>query len=337
MALFVALVLGLPACLRWGDLVKFPFDEATVQALENARPECVFIGDSMLRSRIDAGRLNQLAHFRCNVLAYPGTGSAVWYLIMENIVGALAHPPQLAVIFFRDRQLTLPALRTEGRYRNGLEVFMRGPEPRFEEILDSAQSARARFVQRILLHIYPAQKHRLEWQEDFQDHVLKLAVGAKAKSPTRARLAEIFGLKNLRHHHDLQDPLENEEKMRMNGDNQDFAEALKNSFLPMILKTAKDHQIQVTFFRVKCRPHRWMTIEPDRPALRQYIRDLDAYLKSHGAIFVDESQAPEITEDFYGEGDHIADAMMRPYTEIFWRRNGELLTAGLKRSAPTAR
>jgi hypothetical protein len=59
-------------------------------------------------------------------------------------------------------------------------------------------------------------------------------------------------------------------------------------------------------------PHYRSVSESDRPGLRLYIHDLDVYLRDHGAILVDESQAPDITEDFYGEGDHVADNMMRP-------------------------
>jgi hypothetical protein len=130
-----------------------------------------------------------------------------------------------------------------GRYRNGLEAFMRGPEPQFDEILNTAQGARTKTVQSLLLCIYPAQKHRLEWQESFQDHVLKLTVGARKKSEVRQRLAEMFDLKNLRHGYHRQETSENEEKARMNDDNEDFASAMGPSFLPLILQTAGAHQI----------------------------------------------------------------------------------------------
>ena len=48
--------------------------------------------------------------------------------------------------------------------------------------------------------------------------------------------------------------------------------------------------------------------------------------QSRGAILLDESQDPDVTENYYGEGDHISDAMMRPYTELFWRKLGPRLT-----------
>ena len=325
-AMFVVIVLGIPAVLRWGGLAKLPFDETPVHALERSRPECVFIGDSMLRSRIDRERLKEIADCRCESLAYPGTGSAVWYLITKNVVGALVHPPRYVVILFRDRQMTLPALRTEGRYRNGLEAFMPAPDLEFEKVVERANGNHVPIFQRLLRTIYPLQKYRIECQESLQEKALKMAARGAQKSLVRERLAEIFGVKNLRHVRGSQDSMESDEGARVNGDNQSFGDAVENSFLPMTLKVAESRNIQLVFFRVKSRPSHGLNVEPDRPGLREYIRDLGAYLENHGAIFVDESQAAEITEAFYGEGDHVADKMMRPYTELFWRRLRPLLT-----------
>jgi hypothetical protein len=230
------------------------------------------------------------------------------------------------VILFRDRQLTLPGFRTEGRYRNGLDVFMPAPDVEFEKVVEKANGEHVQFFQRLLQTIYPLQKYRIECQENLQEKALKLAVRSAEKSRVHERLAEMFDVKNLRHVRGSQDSMESDEGARVNGDGQSFGEAVENSFLPMTLKVAESRNIQLVFFRVKCRPRHGLNVEPDRPGLREYIQNLDAYLKSHGAIFIDESPAEDITEDFYGEGDHVADNMMKPYTELFWRRLRPSLT-----------
>jgi hypothetical protein len=326
LAIFSVVVLGIPAALRWGDLVKVPFDTSPVRRLESSRPECVLVGDSMLRSRIDGERLNEIADCRCESLAYPGTGSAVWYLITKNIVGVLARPPRYVIILFRDRQLTLPGLRTEGRYRNGLEAFMPTRDPEFERVVKKANGEHAPFFERLPEVIYPLQKYRRECQESLQNKALKVAARGAEKSQIRERLAEIFDVKNLRHLRGSQDAMERDESARVDPDNQVFADVVEDSFLPMTLNVAERRNTQLVFYRVKSRPHRGVNVQPDRPALRQYIRDLGAYLHDHGAIFIDESPAEDITVDFYGEGDHVADPMMRRYTELFWQRLRPSLT-----------
>ena len=133
-----------------------------MRALEATRPDCVLLGDSMLHSRIDPARLNEIADRRCAVLGYPGTASAVWFLVLKNIIGSLSPPPRWTIIFFRDRQLTRPAMRTEGRYRERLEQFMLGRESEFQETLEKATRRQLPFFERISLSVYPSQKLRFE-------------------------------------------------------------------------------------------------------------------------------------------------------------------------------
>ena len=276
-AVTLIVVLGLPALWRWGNLVRYSFDESAIRALEVSKPKYVFVGDSMLQTRLDPERLSQVADIRCDVLAYPGSSSAVWFLVVKNIVGALSQPPQRVILFFRDRQLTLPAQRTEGRYRNGLEAFMRGPEPLFEKTLAAAIHHKTPAIERFLLLAYPVQNHRRECQEELQETALNLVANRRTKPLVQDALREIFDLKHLRGDGPPPESQE-DDRDRLNPDNVDFAPSVQGSFLPLMIEAAERRHIQMVFFRVKCRPHAGHVVDPDRPSLQQYERDLRAYI-----------------------------------------------------------
>jgi hypothetical protein len=319
-AAVLVVVFGAPTCLRWGNLVRYSFNDVPLKALEKSHPKCVFLGDSMLETRIDPVRLNEIAQVRCDLLPFPGSGSAIWYLLMKNTVGALTPPPELAIIFFRDRQLTLPGYRVTGRYRNGLETFMHGPEPQFEEKLARAVHDKTPFIERVSLQLYPAQNHRLECRESFQEFALNLVANRRTKPLVRDTMQDIFNLKHLRGDEAPAAGTDPEAGERLNPEELTFDGSVENSFLPMILDIAAQRHIRMVFFRVKGRPRNGQLFTPDRPNLQSYEHALHEYLDKHGAIFIDENGDPDVTADYYGEGDHVSSEKMRPYTEMFWRK-----------------
>ena len=105
-----------------------------------------------------------------------------------------------------------------------------------------------------------------------------------------------------------------------------FAASLNGSFLPMILDVAEQRHIKLLFFRVKHRPPVNAPLVEDGPDAQRYQHDLQTYLTKRGAVLFDESRDTDISLAFYGEGDHVAVAMMRPYTERFWQKIQPLLS-----------
>src|SRR5688572_29288168 len=173
-AAIVAVVLGVPAFLDQGVPLRRKFNERPLRALEKARPKGVLIGDSMLESRIDPPTLKAVAGKRWEVLAQPGGSSAVWYLMMKNLIAAQSPPPATVIIFFRDRQLTLPAHRTETGYRKTIEGYMRGEEPMVEALLRAGTREQQSGLSRLSQMLYPVQWRRDAWQEKLQSWALDL-------------------------------------------------------------------------------------------------------------------------------------------------------------------
>lgn len=96
----------------------------------------------------------------------------------------------------------------------------------------------------------------------------------------------------------------------------DFHRLVERSFLPAMIELARDEGIHLHFVRVRRRP-RGGVGRVDSDELRQYIADLYAYLDQHGASHTDLTQEARITEDRYGNGDHIHPDHRAWYTRLF--------------------
>ncbi len=325
LAVVVAVVLGGPAFLDQGVPLRRPFDERPLRALEKARPRGVLIGDSMLGSRIDAPTLHALAGERWEVLAQPGGSSAIWFLMMKNLLAVQAPPPRTVIIFFRDRQLTLPAHRTDGGYRKTIESYMRGGEPKVEALLRATTGRERSRLERLAQAMYPVQWRREAWQDKVQSWSLDLVASSREYEKIRDDTRAIFSLQNLRQDSGLDFEREEGGQKGLDPDDHEFAAAVDESFLPAILGMARQKGIHLVFFRVKRQPLAADGSVKQSPTYPAYKEALRAYVEKAGAQFVDETPDPDVTRSFYGSGDHVAPAMMKPYTELFWRKVGPQL------------
>lgn len=324
-AVMVAIVLLVPALIGQGNLTKRRFDAGPTERLAKSRPEGVLLGDSMLASRIDAAVLGRAAGAPWEVLAYPGSGSASWFLALKNHVAVQTQPPRWAVVFFRDRQLTLPAYSTEGRSRPRLEALMRGPEPLLDEVLAAAAPRKTNWMERFANAAYPLQKHRLEWQEKVRGTALAIAARGGPVEPVALDALHTFDVTRLRT--DIGAFADNDQNVSfaLDPEGHDFTAAVGKSLLPPIVGVARTRGIRLLFYRVKHRPPAEGATVPDSPGLQAYLRDLREWLAKAGALFIDEKDDAAIGLSYYGGDDHVREPMMAPYTEHFWSKIGPLL------------
>lgn len=322
----VAAILAVPALLDQKPLPRKPFDEQAVRLLERTRPECVFLGDSMLDSRLDEAVLNTIADRRCAVQARLGTSTAVWFLMLKNVIAAQAQPPGTVVIFFRNRQLTLPAHRATGPQRARMEPMMRAEEPLVEELIAAEMRRRTPWLDRAAQAAYPVQRRRDFWRERVQAWALDIVTSSREYVAIRAAARDVFSTKNLRGDQQ-QDEAQEEGKIGLDEPDHEFADAVERSFLPPMLRLARDKGIRLVFFRVKKRPAATGALADESGTAPAYQAALRAYLEKAGAILIDESRDADVTLDFYGSGDHVKLAMEKTYTEMFWRKVGPLLPA----------
>lgn len=322
----VAAILVVPALLDQKSLPRKPFDEQPLRLLQKTQPQCVLLGDSMLDSRIDEAVLNGIADRSCAVQARRGTSTAVWFLVLKNLVAAQPKPPGTVIVFFRNRQLTLPAHRATGPHRSRMEPVMREQEPLVEELIAAEMRRRTPWLDRAAQAAYPVQRWRDFWRERLQAWALDIVASSRQYVVIRAAARDIFSTKNLRGDQP-QDEAQEEGKIGLDEHDHEFADAVEHSFLPPMLKLAHSQGLRLVFFRVKKRPSDTGALADESGTAPAYQAALRAYLEKAGAILIDESRDPDLTLDFYGSGDHVKPAMEKTYTEMFWRKVGPLLPA----------
>ena len=101
-----------------------PFRVESIEELRFGNPRWVFIGDSMLGTRIDPfylGRISTGRRSRSSFLYHAATGPAWWYLAFKNQLVASGVKPRMTFIFFRDTNLTDTMFRLEGQYGRALD------------------------------------------------------------------------------------------------------------------------------------------------------------------------------------------------------------------------
>lgn len=290
-----------------------PFRQETIEELRRGQPAWVFIGDSMLGTRIDPRRLQQLStngHEFVAFLYQAATGPGWWYLAFKNDLVASGTRPRCVFFFFRDTNLTDTLWRLAGHYGHALDTVATGAEPELDRLV--AARMRGEWTSRaysLLNGVYEADV-AAGWMEPLvHGWFLRWRYpDAAERAAFEAETERAFGLEQLRS--DVGSDLDV-------AANPDFARDLPTSVLPSILDLADQHGLRVCFVRVQRRPEGGHP-PPQSPALAKYVADLAAYVESRGALFHDDTNDPELTEDLYGDGDHVRDR--RRYTEIFRQR-----------------
>jgi hypothetical protein len=334
LAASVLLIFGAPVLLLGRAVAsKTPFDSETVVALRESKPDYVFIGNSMLDSRIDTEYLGALTGGTVVNLWDGGGKSAIWYLRLKNQVIASGIDPNRLFVFFRDRSLTEPMERSDGRYGELIERYSLTSEPEFESIMAQNATAWERVTHPIVSVYDPGNR-----REQAEALVGKLSASAMNPRMALAAVGVLTGQDGSRERYgaelDEYNDLRNRtnsafgpETRRASSESEtdstggaDFDSSVDSSFLPLMLRDANDAGIALVFVRVKRRSEADGLLPRDR-ALVDYMADLEAYVKTHGGGYVDMSSEPSITTQLYLNGDHIDPKHKRAYTELFHSLN----------------
>jgi hypothetical protein len=293
-----------------------PFDKAAIDRLRYGQPAWVFIGDSMLGTRIDPTHLGQISTTGNQVVSFlyrAATGPGWWYLAFKNQLVASGIKPRCVFFFFRDTNLTDTTWRLAGLYGRDLDWVASPSEPELDRLVAArTRGVWSRFYRAInrtyevdvaAMWMEPlVRKWFLRWT--YPDPQEQLNFDAQAE--------QAFGLEFLRS--DVGSDL-------AAADNVNFGRDLPTSVLPLIMDLAEREQLHVCFVRVQRRPSNGQP-PPQSPALRRYVADLAAYVQSRGASFRDDTGDPQLTLDMYADGDHVRDRVR--YTEIFHSRMATL-------------
>lgn len=311
-------IFAAPAVYRPSASGKLPFDEQYLAGFSAAKPNYVFIGNSMLRTRIDEATLDAtLGKDCCFIMWAAGTESAWTHQALKNIVLAAEHRPKKVFIFFRDAYLTKPNYRATDRYWWRIERLSHEEEPELNRAMAASRTWQERLEYQMGL-LYPIQKRRenasylLEWLASQPLNPGNIPYGP----PVASEFNELFELEKLRNIAVADDAeLTPEQTLAM----YDFDKSLNTSLLPSMLNVAKNAGVDLVFVRVQRRP-RGNVPPPQREELRRYITRLQAYVEANGAYFYDFNGDPELTLDRYLDGDHIRPDWRPQSTDLFLKR-----------------
>jgi len=97
--------------------------------------------------------------------------------------------------------------------------------------------------------------------------------------------------------------------------NTEFAGLVPNSFLPEMIRVAKEAGVRLVLVRCKSRLD---AEQPghELPAMKEYTLDLARYLQEHDVHFLDYVHEPGIGVDCYANGDHLNEKGKRIWTRL---------------------
>lgn len=274
-----------------------------------SRPEVVVVGNSVAAAAIDIERLGEALDRRTLGMIIHGSASAIWYLILKNEILPRDTRPDTVVLMFRDVYLTEPDYRIRGPYANTVD-WLAGPE---EPLLDRL----AYFRESGALSV-AARRHWSLWRgrDDLRSETEALAkahVAPWLAGATPEELKEAVGrvFAEERKRPDAISRLQLETDTKIDPEHFRFGPQLRRSFLPELIRLAKDAGIQLIVVRA---PNRrtaeaaagdlelpeWATVD-----LPRYMTELREYLDEQGVPLLDFDGDPRIPFEWFAAGDHL--------------------------------
>lgn len=313
--------------------------------MKQQKPSWVLIGNSMLNTRIDPAQLSALSGVPTKKLGKGGSQSALWFLFLKKLVIESGARPAVVTIFFRDTDLTWPEIRMSGMNEPLVKELEGHDQPEWKQVFEEAKVLEAGALGWIKHQASPLlapDELNATMRRQIQNRAFRATrLGTEASgSERRMELNQRFGLEHLRR--DLGSDFGNASSSTAIASDpgvyedgpMKFDPAPDASFLPHMLKLAKEHGIVLHFHRIKRKPDA-DHLRRDLPAIDSYMDDLAKYLTEHGCLLTDETDDPSLLLDMYVDGDHISsqEAIQKQYLASFWARVGPVVTPFLKPSA----
>ena len=288
------------------------FRTRPVEQLRQRNPAWVFIGDSMLGTRIEPQLLGEISGSGDRdvaVLLQAASGPAYWYLAFKNQLAGSGVTPRMTFFFFRDTNMTDTMFRLSNTLGDALDELAHDEEPELDAVV--------------------AARQRGGWSrvDAFLNRLYEVDVASAWIQPSVRRWYAYWQYPDPEVRLNFETLIEDDFNQNFRRDvatdisaaeiNADFGRDLPSSVLPLIMAVSQQRRLPVCFVRVQRRPEGNRPPEQP-PALVRYISDFRRWAESQGACFYDETGDPELTLDLYEDGDHFRDRAA--YTRIFRRR-----------------
>jgi hypothetical protein len=288
-------------------------DPVLVASLAEEEPDLVLLGNSMLGEGVDEVLFSSLTGKNAYKLGINGAASAVWYLVIKNVIAPLDDPPEAVVLFFRDSFLTQPGFRVDGKYFAKVERYAGPGENLLDRLAYLDGMSRGSYFATKWLPLYGE-------REDIRARIVgtakfgmtQQALGADSLAVELA-IAGTFADSNMNPDLLTAAQLEAESTPAVQA-HFDFAAGLDKSFLPEMVGILREKDIDLVLVRVKRR----RDLRPDsRPAeLETYIEDLSGYLAAKGVPFLDYTNETSLAAEHFGKGDHLNESGREVFTRL---------------------
>lgn len=300
----------------------------TIAALQAAQPDYIGIGNSMLFSRLGhtPDEMSALTGKKFFFILKNGSTSAIWYLVLKNIVAASGVHPKLVFFFIRDNELTAPLPDSESNDSPFLKS-LRGPEePELDRLMGLTAGQNGNAV---------SLKHRFQdwfrfpgWTDRLPRALIDISMdiggAGESKKAQRFALADRFSLDHLRGDLASDRPAaDSDSGLALDPYNlpgSSCEESMAAAPLTEIMKVAANHSLKLLFFRVKRRPDADGNVANEPDAMKAYASRLKTVIEAQGGLFFDETYDPTIRLSDYLDGDHIRRERMDWYRRYFWER-----------------
>jgi hypothetical protein len=246
-------------------------------------------------------------------MGIPGSGSAVWYLFLKNVILGTSYHPKYVLVMFRDTMLTVPSFRTTGRYFGLVDDFAGRREPLVAQL---AYINQMKPLERMAEQYFPLYSARWEIRAGLDSRLRYVAPSmflGCSQGCTDDAMNSIFGRERV----DvtaLNQAVEDSGQTLYNPEAMDFERQVGRSFLPAMIQLAKEYDIKLIFVRTKTLLYPEYASEPF--ALRGYIKSLEEYIIDNGAFYLDYAHDERLKNTYFFDSLHFNEEGKQAFTKI---------------------
>ncbi len=216
------------------------------EMLKKEKPELVLIGDSVTETAYDPELISSLSNLRCKRIHWGGSGPAWWYLVLKNLVARHSKSTRTVVYTFRQRALT-DKLNHSIRGLHKINDVADSSEPEMERLIYHKGQGGLRYL---LYRWIPLMRKRSELQmalsETIKYYFVTLPFSIRLSAIDKA-FDDCFSTEKL--DSKLMTIRQGEAEKLLNEEKHSFPAKLPTSFLPPMIKVARENNIRLIFVR----------------------------------------------------------------------------------------
>lgn len=283
-----------------------------IDILVEQKPEIVLIGDSTLNLGVDTDLLSKQTGKSIYSIGVPGSASALWYLVLKNNIAASPYKPKFFMVLFRDTILTAPGYRVHGSYFDLVNEYAEFREPQFIQLsftnlMNPLEIAAERY--------FPLYVSRSNVRNKIDSNIRYFGpqlAGCDVDCVDYA-MGDIFKGADLEPKA-LVDAVAAAESYLYTPDQLDFDKQVNRSYLPELIRIAKENDIQIIFTRIKVE-----SADPkitELPKFKKYITALADYLASENIPLLDFGADSRLSHDLFRDPIHLNDQGQAIFTQL---------------------